>query len=212
MKLSVGIEGDLGSLMNGEILAAEKAVTAGVARTGMGLRDAWRAQVVAAGLGQRLANSVRANRYPRTGESINAASVVYSRAAKIVDAFDRGALIRSMDGFFLAIPTPEAGVRGRQRITPGSWERRTGMRLRFVWRPGRPSLLVADEARVSKGGLAARKGGRRRKDGMLTGAQTVVIFVLLPQVRLRKRLDLDRATRAAGAALPSAILAAWKDS
>ena len=47
---------------------------------------------------------------------------------------------------------------------------------------------------------------------MLTGAQTVVIFVLLPQVRLRKRLDLDRATRAAGAALPSAILAAWKDS
>jgi Family of unknown function (DUF6441) len=39
----------------------------------------------------------------------------------------------------------------------------------------------------------------------------VVIFILVPQVRLRKRLDLDRDAAAAAAALPSAILAAWHD-
>jgi hypothetical protein len=39
----------------------------------------------------------------------------------------------------------------------------------------------------------------------------VVIFILVPQVRLRKRLDLDRDTAAAAAALPGAILAAWDD-
>ena len=47
---------------------------------------------------------------------------------------------------------------------------------------------------------------------MLTGAATVVIFILVPQVRLRKRLDLDRDAAAAAAALPSAILAAWDDA
>ena len=71
------------------------------------------------------------------------------------------------------------------------------MRLRFVYRRGRPSLLVADDARVNARGLAAAKRGRRRRDGMLTGAETVVIFILVPQVRLRKRLDLDRDAAAA---------------
>ena len=40
----------------------------------------------------------------------------------------------------------------------------------------------------------------------------MVIFILVPQVRLRKRLDLDRDAAAAAAALPSAILAAWDDA
>jgi hypothetical protein len=85
------------------------------------------------------------------------------------------------------------------------------MRLRFVFRRGRPSLLVADDARIDARGLAAVKRGRRRQDGMLTGAATVVIFILVPQVRLRKRLDLDRDAAAAASALPGAILAAWDD-
>lgn len=213
MRVEVGIEGDLEAELLAEILAAEKAVTAGIARAGIALKEAWRRQVAGAGLGQRLANSIRANRYPRSGQSINAASLVFSRASRIVDAFDRGALIRSKDGFYLAIPTEAAGMRGvgGARITPGGWERRTGMRLRFVYRRGRHSLLVADDARIGSRGLAARKGGRRRKDGILSGAQTVPIFILVPQVRLRKRLDLDRDTRAAAAALPAAILAAWRD-
>ena len=214
MKLDIHVDGDLSAVLEAEIVAAEKAVTIGVTRRGEALKAAWRAQVTRAGLGQRLANAIRASRYPRSGESISAASLVFSRAAEITDAFDRGVLIRSRLGFWLAIPTAEAGSRGigRARITPLGWERRTGMRLRFVYRRGRPSLLVADDARVNARGLATAKRGRRRRDGMLTGAQTVVIFLLVPQVRLKKRLDLERDASAAAAALPAAILAAWKDA
>ena len=111
MKLDVHIDGDLSASLEAEIVAAEKAVTVGVARTGEALKAAWRAQVTGAGLGRRLANAIRANRYPRSGESISAASLVFSRAAEITDAFDRGVLIRSKHGLWLAIPTPEAGTR-----------------------------------------------------------------------------------------------------
>jgi hypothetical protein len=213
VKLDVQIDGDLSVPLEAEITAAEKAVTAGVARTGEALKAAWRAQVTGAGLGRRLANAIRANRYPRSGESISAASLVFSRAAEITDAFDRGVLIRSKHGLWLAIPTAEAGTRGvgRARITPLGWERRTGMRLRFVFRRGRPSLLVADDARVNARGLAAAKRGRRRRDGMLTGAATVVVFLLVPQVRLAKRLDLARDAERAHAALPGLIVANWED-
>jgi hypothetical protein len=213
VKLDVRIDGNLDALLKAEIAAAEKAVTAGVTRTGETLKAAWRAQVTGAGLGRRLANAIRANRYPRSGESISAASLVYSRAPEITDAFDRGGLIRSKHGLWLAIPTAEAGIRGlgRARITPRGWERRPGMRLRFVFRRGRPSLLVADDARITARGLAAAKRGRRRQDGMLTGAATVVIFILVPQVRLRKRLDLARDAERAHAAVPGLIVANWED-
>lgn len=84
------------------------------------------------------------------------------------------------------------------------------MRLRFVYRRNGPSLLVADDARLNSRGLAAAKGGRRRRDGVLTGAQTVPVFLLLRQVKMPKKLDLDRLAREATARLPGVILGAWK--
>ena len=53
----------------------------------------------------------------------------------IFGAHDTGPLIRSKDGCRLAIPLPAAGksLRGG-RITPGEWERRRGLRLRFIYR------------------------------------------------------------------------------
>jgi hypothetical protein len=83
------------------------------------------------------------------------------------------------------------------------------MRLRFVYRPGKASLLVADDARINSAGLARRKGGRRRKDGILTGAQTVVIFFLVPQVSIRKKLDLIRDAETVAAQLPDAMALGW---
>ena len=108
--------------------------------------------------------------------------------------------------------TPAAGVTGlgRQRITPWRWEQRTGMRLRFVYRRNGPSLLVADDARLTSRGLAAAKGGRRGRDGILTGAQTVPVFLLLRQVKMPKNLDLNGLAREATSRLPRAILGAWK--
>ena len=58
------------------------------------------------------------------------------------------------------------------------------MRLRFVYRPAAPSLLVADNARLSKRGRAAANIGRRQGDVFtrLSGRTTVPLFILVPQV------------------------------
>lgn len=213
MRIRAEQHGDLDAWIAAELAAAEKGVSAGVRAAAAGLKDRWRGQITGAGLGPRLARTIRQRDFPAREPSLKAASLVYSRAATIVHAFDQGVTIRSKHGFFLAIPTAAAGVRGPggKRITPGGWERRTGLRLRFVYRRRGLSLLVADDARLNGAGMARAKRGRRRRDGILTGAQSVPIFLLVPQVSLRKRLDLDRDARWAEAALPRLIAARWPD-
>ncbi len=213
MKIDATIDSDLAAIATEILQEAEAAVTRGVFAAGRGLRDDWRGQVRASGLGSRLANSVRQADFPRSGSSLRAASLVWTKAPDILHAFDGGMLIRGINGLWLAIPLPAAGLTGlgRQRITPWRWEQRTGMRLRFVYRRNGPSLLVADDARLTSRGLAAAKGGRRRRDGVLTGAQTVPVFLLLRQVKMPKKLDLDGLAREATARLPGAILGAWRE-
>jgi hypothetical protein len=211
MRIMAELEGDLDAWIAAELAVAENAVTAGVRVAAAGLKDRWRGQITGAGLGPRLARTIRQRDFPVGEPSLRAASLVYSRAATIVHAFDEGVTIRSEHGFFLAIPTAAAGVRGPggRRITPGGWERRTGIRLRFVYRRRGPSLLVADDVRLGRAGLARAKLGRRRRDGILSGAQTVPIFLLVPQVSLQKRLDLVREARWASATLPDLIARGW---
>ena len=207
MRLILDIQGDIRAMMKAELEAAERAVTAGVAQAAGGLQTAWRGQITGAALGQKLANSVRKKLYPTSGTSIRAAAVVYSNASKVVDAFDRGALIRAKDGFWLAIPTAAAGQKGigNKRITPGGWEQRTGQRLRFVYRRGQPSLLVAETRLNSKGRAVVSKSKTGR------GLATVPIFLLVPQVKLPKRLSLDGPAREAEARLPGLIVANWRE-
>lgn len=205
MKLLVNIQGDIRAMMEQEVEAAERAVTAGVSAAASGLHTAWRGQITGAALGQGLANSIRKTLYPTSGASIRAAAVVYSNASKVVDAFDRGALIRAKNGFWLAIPTAAAGKKsvGNKRITPGGWEQRTGQRLLFVYRRGQPSLLVAETRLNSKGRAVVSKSKTGR------GLATVPIFILVPQVKLPKRLSLDGPAREAEAQLPGLIVANW---
>jgi hypothetical protein len=205
MKLKLDISPDLASLMAAEIVAGERAVTTAVREAGAGLKLAWRGQIVGAGLGTRLANSIRAEVFPRAGVSLNAAAVVWSKAPVIVGAHDAGPLIRSKNGFWLAIPTPAAGkALGGRRITPAAWERKTGLRLRLVYRRTGPSLLVADSVRLDAHGHAAVS---RSKTGR--GQATVPMFLLVPQVKLPKRLDLARDAERAHDALPGLIVANW---
>jgi hypothetical protein len=206
MKLTTTIIGSLGQIMAEEVKAGEKAATAAVRQAGEGLKAAWRTQIIGAGLGARLAKTIRSQTYPRSGQSLNAAVVVWSKAPVIVGAHDTGPLIRSRNGFWLAIPTAAAGksLRGG-RITPGEWERRNGLRLRFVYRRSGPSLLVA-EGRLNTKGRAVRSRSRTGR-----GAATVPIFLLVPQVKLPKRLDLARDAVRAHEAVPGLIVANWAE-
>mgnify|MGYP001074961026 CR=1 FL=1 len=207
MKLGLDISPDLVAVMAAEIKAGEKAVTAALREAGSNLKQDWRGQITQAGLGRRLANSIRNQTYPRSGESLNAAALVWSKAPEIIGAHDTGPLIRSKDGFWLAIPLPAAGKGARGKaLSPGEWERRRGLRLRFVYRRRGPSLLVADGRLNNRGlGVASRaKTGR--------GRASVPIFLLVPQVKLPKRLDLDRDARKAQATVPGLIGAKWGES
>ena len=206
MKLGLDISPDLVAIMAAEVKAGEKAVSAAMRDAGTDLKTAWRGQITQAGLGRRLSNSIRSQTYPRSGESLKAAALVWSKAPVIVSAHDTGALIRSKDGFWLAIPTPAAGrgMRGG-RITPGEWERRRGLRLRFVYRRRGPSLLVADGRLNTKGQAVVS----RSKTGR--GKVTAPIFLLVPQVKLPKRLDLSRDADRALDSVPGLIVANWVD-
>lgn len=209
MKLKLDITPDLVAAMAAEVKAGEKAVTAAIREAGTGLKTAWRGQIAGAGLGRRLANSIRSQTYPKAGESLNAAALVWSKAPVIIGAHDTGPLIRSKDGFWLAIPTEAAGrgMRGG-RITPGEWERRRGLRLRFVYRRRGPSLLVA-EGRLNSRGLDSRGLGVASRSKIGRGRATVPIFLLVPQVKLPKRLDLEKDAGRALDSVPRLIVANW---
>ena len=204
MKLTLGIDPDLVAMMQAEITAGERAVSAAILEASSGLKSDWRREITGAGLGDRLARTIRSAQYPKGKASLNAAALVWSNAPVIIGAHDTGPLIRSKDGFWLAIPTAAAGknLKGG-RITPIEWEWRRGLRLRIVYRRTGPSLLVADGRLNSRGlGVASRSKTVR-------GKATVPIFLLVPQVKLAKRLDLARDAERAKAAVPGLIVANW---
>jgi Family of unknown function (DUF6441) len=81
--------------------------------------------------------------------------------------------------------------------------------LRFVPRSTGPSLLVVEGLRASfsrkTGQLRSfrRATDRARQSGQ--GVTTVVMFLLVPQVKLPKRLDVTRAAEHWAAQLPTLI-------
>lgn len=204
MRLVASLSGDLSRMMREEVRGLEAAAQSSVAEATEGLKRELRGQVTSAGLGRRLANTWRAEVYPKGGRSLRAAGLVYTRAPNILRAFEDGAVIRSRDGLWLAIPTeaaPRRGVGGK-RISPSNFPEHALGKLRFVYRPGRASLLVVDDLRASPStGSGRKRGGFRRASATALrtgrGLASVVMFVLVPQVRLRKRLDVAGAAAAA---------------
>jgi hypothetical protein len=212
MKLAAAIAGDLRKIMAEAIKDAEDAVTAAMRQAADGLKADLRRQVTEAGMGQRLANTWRAELYPKGQKSIKAAGFVFTRAPTIIRAFDQGAVIKSKHGFWLAIPTPAAGIGARgKRMTPGLWEQMHGSRLRFIYRRGVPSLLVAENmrARTGKRGGFAKGSASALRSGR--GMTSVVMFILVPQVSLKKRLDVDGAAERWASALPELIVRNWRN-
>ena len=204
MKINVSISPDLVALMAAEVKAGQKAVSTTMAEAGASLKSAWRTQITGAGLGARLSKTIRSQTYPKGRNSLDAAALVWSNAPVIIGAHDTGPLIRSKGGSWLAIPLPAAGKSTKGgRITPIEWERRTGLRLRFIYRSRGPSLLVAEGRLNSKGRAVASKSKTGR------GLTTAPIFLLVRQVKLPKRIDLAKDAERAAAAIPGSIVANW---
>jgi hypothetical protein len=217
MRLKAAIEGKLSEYLKAEYANAERSVTLGVRAATEGLKMAMRRQASSAGLGQRMANAWRGDNYPKGQNSIRAAGLVYTRASKIMEGFENAAVIRSKNGWWLAIPTPNAPKRGigGKRINPSNFPEHRYGKLRFVYRSGKPSLLVADNARASlsrKTGQAT--GFRKASDKAVAsgkGLATVVMFWLVPQVKMRKLITFDSESKRWFDKLPQLILNNWPD-
>jgi hypothetical protein len=95
------------------------------------------------------------------------------------------------------------------RISPSTFPEHRFGPLRFMPRPTGPSLLLVDGWRASfstqtgelRGFRRATDRARQRGDGVTT----VVMFLLVPQVILRKRLDVARAAERWSGQLPELI-------
>lgn len=213
MRLSLTTIGDLRQIMAEEVVAAEQAVSGAVAEAIAGLKGELRAQVTGAGLGTRLSRTWRSQVWPSAEASLGAAGLVWSKAPAIIRGHAEGALIRARGGTFLAIPTEAARAMrpGGRRLTPRLWEQRMGEALRFVpARAGRPALLVAENlrARSGKRGGYARASATALRTGR--GLVSVVLFVLVPQVRLRKRLDIAPAAERWIGRLEDRVVRRWR--
>ena len=162
-----------------------------------------------AAIGARLSRTWRGKTYVNKGH--DAASLVWSKAPQIVLAFDEGVVIKGKGGNWLAIPTPSAPKRGvgGKRITPATFPTARHGPLRMVRRSGRSALLVVDGVRVSaqsgRVGRCAKGGGRTKSGSYKQGIATVAMFVLVPRVKLRKRLNVARAAESWARRLPRLI-------
>ena len=209
MRFDVQITGDLQAITGAELRAGERAVTQSMSTVGLAVKSGWRDQIAQAGLGSKLSNSIRHQVYPKGQPSLNAATLIYSKAPKIIRAHE-GTVVQSQNGFWLAIPLPVAGKGPRgARITPAQWEARTGRRLTFIYRRGRHALLV-DTGNVVKHNYMTKSGEHKRR-GSGRKNVTIPVFALVPQVRLPRRLNVAAVAEMAAARLPGLIIANWKD-
>jgi hypothetical protein len=229
MKIAAFIVKDLSKILQEEVRAGERAVTRAVRAETERLKTELRQQVTTA-FGERsrgIANAWRSRVFPQTGESLGAAGIVWTKVPNIIDAFERGAVIRARSGRFLAIPTGfnrQGGRRGaKPRVTPQQMVASRKAFLRpfrsgrgFVW-----CLPVRQGERVGRrrapliaGGLVTVATGRRKAAAAwqqsLLAQGFVPMFLLLPEVRLGKRLDAQRAGNQALARLPAEIVRQWE--
>lgn len=205
---------DLGAVLKRTYDDGQVAVSEAMNEVQAGLKDELRGQVVGAGMGQRLAKTWRGKRYPESGASIDAVAYVWSRAPDIVDAFERGVPIIARNRRFLAVPTKDAGVSHttvkNKRLTPANWETETGVKLRFVPR-GSHALLVTDASYVRQPARwRRRKSFKPIRTPLSSGRRFLVIFVLLPMVNPRKRLDVEGAGNRWADRVSGIIAAHWR--
>lgn len=214
MHFDVRLSGDFRDLTRAELASGKRAVRDAMAQAGTSLKMAWRSEVVAVGLGNRLGNSIRSKVFPATGPgSLRAAALVYTKAPKLIEAHDKGAVIRSKDGFWLAIPLPPAGRTKNRKMTPAIWEKKTGRLLQFVYDGGRHAFLV-DTGKKGIGNVMVRR--RVRGQYQLAEPRTykkryVPMFLLVPQAKLKKKGDVATLANATASRLPRMIAANWRD-
>ena len=211
--VSARVDGDVRALVDAARVDVADAFREAVVATAGRVHADMRTQTRAAGLGRGLENAWRSQVYPKSEatKTLRPAGQVYSKAVVLHDAFIAGATITARRGRYLVIPTPEAEAMGfattreardpGRRVPAGQLRRAAQYRaaiaklgaenIRDIPLPNGRRLIVYQvpqgrgKGRVFRGPRLTRVGFRRGQD--------VPLFILVPQVRLAPRLDLEAA-------------------
>lgn len=178
---------------------AAVAVTEGIRAATEGLKTDLRRAIVQGGLGEKMPNAVRSEMYPRNGVSLNAAGWIFTKGRRtraILEGYANGAVIRAKGGRYLAIPT-DAGkgmiqARGGAAFLSGRYG--LGIPTRLVVPPKGAAkqgvLWIVADLRKSRG----KRGGYRKPTPAAQkrrDTEEVVLFILVPQVSVQRRIDID---------------------
>ena len=191
MRIDINIESDLPAFAGRIGEAIRRGAMRGAVRFQTRAKLAYRADVRKGGLGDRLANTWQDRLYPQgRAQSWHPAVLIYSRAPAIIRGHTDNPIIRHKGGLWLAIPTENTPRRGRRRATPEEVEVMFNQDLIVFPGRGRQALAFVDVVKA-RSGKGFRKSSRQRtRDGR--EKQLVLMFVLVRQVTLQKRLDWPR--------------------
>lgn len=224
--LRVALTGDLQAYMNAEKLAAKKATTAGVRRTGTDTKSALRGATRQAGLAKHsyhkttkrakggLIKAWQVNHYPekiKGGGSINAAAYVFSKADRLHGIFSEGGTAKANKKWML-IPTKAAikkgfNLNGGRRKGEHNWASVKAATEYY----GEENLVI-----LPRGDLLviayknAKKNGDKRRSKLRKGQMPTALFFGVKRVKIPKLLNLNRIYKKHGDKLADNILSAWK--
>lgn len=176
-------------------------------------KDLFRADIRKGGLGNRVANATRGKIFPKQGLALNPVFWITTNAKKLIDAFDRGALIVANGGAAVAVAIPDSPAealpnpKGPDDAVDEA-RRRFGELDYVPARGSRPAMLVAPLAGFTKTGRLTRR--KLTKTGKLrSGTVSVPLFWLFPQVRLKKRNNWRRIRARFGSEAPQRLASAY---
>ena len=227
MRFTAALQGNLRDVLRAEVRAMAPPLRRALKAGGARLKGDLKAQAEAADLG-RLGKAWAHRHYRGRYNPFDMVSIVFPRGRavrKAIAAFDQGVTVRPVNAKYLAIPTQwnrKSGRRGgRVLYKPGE------IRDRFVARARNGNLILF--ARVSKVEMKTKQGrirqkafvnstlkgknqakllgsGRVRRTEAILEYGVVPMFVLVPEVKLKKRLDLDAVIGPVLDALPAMIV------
>ncbi len=198
MKLKASFTGSIAADLQREATTLGRVLQRGMKNATDGLKQELRGQVTSAGLGTKLANTWQSKTYPDDPNSTRPAGYVYSKAPDIIRAFNEGAVIHAQHATWLALPTSAAPKRGKdgKRITPLNFPEDRYGKLEYVPRKSGPAFLVVHNLRASYGRKTGFRGFKKASDRAIAkgnGVSSVIMFILVKQVTLKKRLDAEAA-------------------
>jgi hypothetical protein len=223
--LAAALQGDLRKVMSSEWKTAGRAIRAGLREAGKGLQADLRRDAESAGL-PHLGKVWRVRVYRGKRGPAESAALVYpkggDRTRGALWAFENGATIRAEQGRYMLIPTQfnrKSGRRGgRVLFEPselqGSFVRRSrdGTLLLFARVSHAQSLVrgkVRDRAYVNDRMVGS---GRVKRTREILEKGAVPMFVLVPQIRVRKRLDIAGMRRRWEGRTAELIVKHWRNA